>query len=402
MKTLQGTPDHIRGQRIGILTRTPKTWPARRHYILLATSRTAPGYAGAILAHAVRRAPFAPAAVSGLPPAALADLHDGDILALTPDGTVAVLWDGAQQSNGILMTERCNCRCLMCPQPPKEDAPGLDETNDRLLQLLPEIRPDTICITGGEPTLKRTRFLKTLDAITRELPQAAVDILTNGQTFADFEFARAAAECAPARTTFCISLHADTAALHNRITGSTDGFARTLRGIRNLGKLGIPVEIRFVLMRLNHDRVAEFARFVGQNFPFVVHVALMGLEMTGKALENEAQVWVEPAEYAGSLRIAIQELRRRNVPASIYNVPLCLLDRRVWPAARQSISAWKNGYLPACESCQGKTFCCGVFTTSERFSQRIRPVDPADIQPLQDYRNKYINDKIKLCGGPSE
>jgi hypothetical protein len=48
---------------------------------------------------------------------------------------------------------------------------------------------------------------------------------------------------------------------------------------------------------------------------------------------------------------------------SVYNLPLCVLARTVWPFAIQSISDWKNDYAKECEPCVEKTRCSGFFTT---------------------------------------
>ena len=47
-------------------------------------------------------------------------LTDHDILYLNPSrGEVSVLYRRHSNSNTIFLTESCNCRCIMCPQPPR-------------------------------------------------------------------------------------------------------------------------------------------------------------------------------------------------------------------------------------------------------------------------------------------
>jgi len=383
MKRFRGTPRHIKEQRIGIITRTAKPFLTRSRYVFLGDPGVGFGYVGRLTTRSPHGGIIHLPTVYDLDMSAADELRDGDIISMAPDGGVNVIWEAEGHNNCILMTERCNCRCIMCPQPPKEDIQRLDELNDRLISLLDDGYDGPLCITGGEPTLKGPRFLKTLTSIKKKMPDVSLDVLTNGQSFANFALAQTVAERMPKQTTVCVSLHADTADLHNQITGSADGFSKTIKGIRNLGRLGVPVEIRFVLNKLNSDRTPDFARFVGQNFPFVVHVALMGLEMTGEALTNADSVWVDPTDYAEDLRRGVKELRRRGVPVSVYNVPLCLLDRSLWPFARQSISAWKNAYLPACDTCRVMNECCGIFTTSGLHSPRIRAVINTEFTPLQ-------------------
>jgi hypothetical protein len=63
---------------------------------------------------------------------------------------------------------------------------------------------------------------------------------------------------------------------------------------------------------------------------------------------------------------------RMNV--SIYNHQLCVLDRRLWPLAKKSISDWKNEYLPECVGCREMSNCGGFFASAKlRYSDHIRP-----------------------------
>ena len=115
------------------------------------------------------------------------------------------------------------------------------------------------------------------------------------------------------------------------------------------------------------------AEFIFRNFPFVVHVAFMGLECTGLASTNLDQVWIDPTAYAMELRTAVLHLSRRAVPVSIYNLPLCLIPREVWRFSKNSISTWKNIFLNECNDCQMLPKCGGFFATSVKQSDHIVP-----------------------------
>jgi hypothetical protein len=107
----------------------------------------------------------------------------------------------------------------------------------------------------------------------------------------------------------------------------------------------------------------------------VEQVALMGLEMTGLARPNSAEVWVDPADYQAELSEAAHTLAGAHIATRIYNHQLCVLDRTLWPFAVQAISDWKNDYLDLCRECAVRKDCGGVFTTSgQRLSQHLRPI----------------------------
>jgi len=90
----------------------------------------------------------------------------------------------------------------------------------------------------------------------------------------------------------------------------------------------------------------------------------MGMEIIGLARDNYDAVWIDPYEYRDELSQAIRVLSRADMNVSIYNIPLCLIEKKYWSFARQSISEWKNDYLQICENCSVKSKCCGIFTTS--------------------------------------
>jgi len=114
------------------------------------------------------------------------------------------------------------------------------------------------------------------------------------------------------------------------------------------------------------------AEYIYRNFPFVSHIAFMGLETTGLAWKNVEEIWIEPEVYADQLRSAILHLKQRDLCASIYNLPFCLLPRELWEFARDSISDWKKTYVDECAKCEVRESCPGVFSTSNRQSQHLR------------------------------
>jgi His-Xaa-Ser system radical SAM maturase HxsC len=366
-----GKVKNIRSPLIGMASRTDVPFFGRQSYISIDDNRGF-GY----LAHVGNNSSKSPL----LSPSILLDqknnvdiIQDGDILRLRKDGVVDFLWRKGSMSNCLFVTSRCNCECLMCPQPPANDAENYDAVIMRVLSLLDKQGEEPVCITGGEPTLPRKRFVKYLSVLRLDHNKRRVDVLTNGQTFSDLDFAsEVAAEC-PDKTTFCTSLHADTASVHNRIVSSNVAFKKTVYGIQNLARFGLPVEIRFVLTKLNARRMVSFAEFVVKNFPFVFHVALMSLEVVGLAANNFDDVWIDPVECSNYFSEAIHVLSRAGISASIYNTPLCLLDETLWKYCRQSISDWKNSYIEICGPCILRDRCCGIFTTSARLSPNLRP-----------------------------
>ena len=299
----------------------------------------------------------------------------GDVVRVDPGrGGLTGIYRANSRSNTFLVTERCDHLCVMCSQPPKE---GDDSwLVDDLERAIPLISTDAVEIglTGGEPTLLGERFVGLLALLRDCLPHTAIHVLSNGRRFADPDFTRAVASVRHPDLVLGIPLYADLPEDHDYIVQSRGAFDETVRGLIELKRAGVGVEVRFVIHRETVDRLADLARFVARNLTFVDHVALMGLEPVGFAKTHLDRLWIDPLDYEQPLLDATLTLHRAGLAVSLYNHQLCVLDPRLHPFARQSISDWKNLYLDACDGCAERAACGGFFASSVvRRSRGITP-----------------------------
>jgi His-Xaa-Ser system radical SAM maturase HxsC len=303
-------------------------------------------------------------------------LAAGDVIAFDPGSRrFRVLFRHASKHNSFLVTERCNHYCLMCSQPPRNVKDGW--IIDEIASCIDLIDPATesIGFTGGEPLLERGRFLELLVKMRDRLPDTAVHVLTNGRAFAEDAIATAWAEIRHPNLCAGIPIYAAVDHIHDYVVQVPGAFDETVLGILRMKDKGQQVEVRVVLHAITAPRLKKTCEWFARNLPFVDHIALMGLENTGFALANQESLWIDPLDYADALTSGVQMLKAAGVPVSIYNLPLCLLDRSVWDVAVQSISDWKNAYLPICNGCEVRSRCSGFFSTGRmRSSRGIRPI----------------------------
>ena len=303
--------------------------------------------------------------------AEMGHLTDGDVVYLNPSaGTVSVLYRRLSPHNTIVPTETCNCRCLMCPQPPRnsEETAWLDVCLEAIRLMSPETT--ALGVSGGEPTMVPAGLLQIVHACRDCLPETALQVLTNGRMFNYLGFAREMGAIGHADLTFGVPIYSDLAHEHDRIVGVRGAFDETIRGIMNLRRCGGRVEIRVVAMRPNVDRLADLARFIARNLPFAEHVALMGMEPMGLARRNFERLWVDPADYQAELAAAVGELRRHRIAVSIFNEQLCVLHPPLREIAARSISDWKNVYMDECRGCAARGECGGFFESSRELHSR--------------------------------
>lgn len=302
-------------------------------------------------------------------------LEDGDVVVF--DGgrpRLHTLYRRNSKQNSLLITERCNNFCLMCSQPPK---PADDSyILDNLMEAIPLMDPGTkeIGITGGEPTLLADRFIELIRTIRNYLPDTALHVLTNGRRFSMHEVAAQVAELKHPDLMLGIPVYSDIPAIHDYVVQGDGAFDETIRGIINLKRYRQKVEIRVVIHKQTYSRLPQLADFIARNLTFVDHVALMGLEMMGFTKINLEDLWIDPVDYQRELVEATDTLARYRIPTSVYNHQLCILNERLLPFYRKSISDWKNEYMPECEGCERRSECGGFFASAKlRYSAHIKP-----------------------------
>jgi His-Xaa-Ser system radical SAM maturase HxsC len=299
----------------------------------------------------------------------------GDVIELDPiRQRVAVRYRRGDNGNVLFATERCNSYCLMCSQPPRDVEDGWRVR--QLLDLIELVDPDepSLAISGGEPTLLGDGLVDVVKRCSETLPDTHVHILSNGRLRDPSLHAKF--DGLHPNLSWGIPLYGDHYGLHDYVVQSEGAFAETLRGLYALQAARQRVEIRVVLVRPTFERLAQLARFIWRNLPFVEHVALMGIEPVGFAKAHQRDLWADPADYCEILRDAVDILDMAGIPVSLYNLPLCTIERSLWGHAAKSISTWKNDYLPACSTCSVKDRCGGFFSwvTPAWTSRAVAPI----------------------------
>lgn len=369
----RGVADGARGRILGRATRSPVDESRRGDYLRVVPRGVVPpepltGYA-AVLCEGESAVTTDSPLVHGY--ATLDFLQDEFVAAVdTHSGFTRVLYRPASLHNTLFATDHCNSNCLMCSQPPKDvDETGLMAEHLRYIDLIPN-QPDYLCITGGEPTLLKDGLVQILTRLKERFPGTLVTMLSNGRSYCYEEFARTLAAVGHPKFLTSIPLYANNAVDHDYVVQASGAFDQTVQGFYNAARYGLAVEVRVVLHKQTIPGLLPLAEFIYRNLPFVQHVAFMGLEHMGYVKKNWDLLWIDPVDYADTLEAAVRHLHHRRVNVSLYNLPLCVLPRSLWAFARQSISDFKNIYLPECEGCDVKAHCSGLFLSQETHHSR--------------------------------
>lgn len=372
MKQIQGTSYNIEDDIVGRITFGKRNLFGRSNDILVCKDSDKPafGYLATITEKTTFSTKDKPYCVVN----SVESFNDGDVVVINKKGEIIFVYEINSNHNALMATERCNHRCIMCPQPPILQEKDKTPFNLQLISLFDK-NTQEIGITGGEPTLVGDNLFTLINHIKKELPQTAISILSNGVKFADKEYAMKLAKCRHHDLQIDIPLFSDIAEEHNRIVGAKT-FYKTVQGLYNLALFRQRIGLRIVVHKQTYKRLTQFADFIYHNFPFVAQVAFMQMETTGLAKENFEELWIDPYDYNHELREAVLLLADRGMKPYIYNAQLCVLPEDIRCYAQQSISDWKDIYIEECDGCMLKGQCAGFFESNRQaHSSHIKKVE---------------------------
>lgn len=360
MKEVQGKSAGIAQTVLGRITLKPRMF-GRADYILVCEEapKRCSGWAAVIAKNA---APDCSGPLCLVP--SLEIFCEGDVAAVNPEGRVMEVYEKNSEHNALMLTEQCNHRCLMCPQPLKNEKDDLTAYNLRLIDLIDKGTRE-LGITGGEPTLVGDDLFLIIEKLKAKLPNTCLTLLTNGVKFANPEYALKLARIQHPDLQIDVPIFSDVASLHNEIVGAKT-FYRTVQGLYNLARFNQRVGLRIVLHKLTYRRLPQLAEYIYRNFPFVTQVALMQMENAGLVQDNFERLWIDPFDYNDQLKDAVLLLQQRGLRPVIYNAQLCILPVELRPFAVQSISDWKDIYITECDGCSLRGSCAGFFLSNKK------------------------------------
>lgn len=154
------------------------------------------------------------------------------------------------------LTPRCNFACVHCYCVVDDARRPQEMTTDEWRNVIDQLADAgglTITITGGDPMLRPDFF--EIARYTRER-RFVLRLLTNASFIND----RNAAELAALKPLqVSISLYGASPATYEAVTGRASFYSRAVAGIDRLHALGVPMEIKFPLLRENY---ADFPQMI--------------------------------------------------------------------------------------------------------------------------------------------
>ena len=371
MKQINGTPINITSDILGKITFKEQNIFSRKNKVLVKPNaiNIASGYAAVVTnSESVSTSQPCVSNVNDLD-----EFNEGDVVLINKKGEMVFLYEIKSLHNAIFVTERCNHKCVMCPQPPVAHEEDKTPFNLKLISLIDKHTKE-VGITGGEPTLIGDKLFDIILQIKKYLPKAGISLLTNGVKFADKDYAMKLAMCKHHDLQIDVPIFSDIAEEHNRIVGAKT-FYKTVQGLYNLALFHQRIGLRIVVHKQTYQRLPQLADYIYHNFPFVSQVAFLQMETIGNANVNFDELWIDPYDYNEELKQAVLLLSSRGVCTRIYNAQLCVLPHEIREFAVNAISDWKDTYLPECGECKLRQQCGGLFESNqEHHSTHINPI----------------------------
>ena len=287
------------------------------------------------------------------------------------------IFDVSSNENSIVVMNKCNENCVMCPCTEIWRNLDISMTVDEIMELIDYIPSDTrhLTLTGGEPTLVGYGFLKILDKINDHFDHIDIQILTNGRTFSNKQYFDELKMRIRSNMQFGIPIYGYNSTTHDSIVQTQGAFYETVSGIKKLLSCGANVELRIVVSRLNYKNMTKIAHFIVMHFTGLNSVKIMAMEMMGSAAKNREQLWIDYSEAFKASKDAIKLFLMNGIDVRLYNFPLCKVEEGYWGICSKSITSYKIEYNDSCNSCSVKSICGGVFKSTLKITNmHLEPV----------------------------
>jgi MoaA/NifB/PqqE/SkfB family radical SAM enzyme len=221
-------------------------------------------------------------------------------------------------SIGLLMTERCNARCIHCDiwkNRGKEDRPSQEQWQTLLEDLRVWLGPVQVVFSGGEALL---------NPVTIELVRYAssiklfVELLTHG-FWQDQNKIEMLVAARPGRVTISLD---GVGSVHNTVRGREGFFDRTEKTIQTLLRMRkasaphLTIRLKTVIMKQNLADVCNVARFAQRHG---VEVFYQPIEQNYNTVENplwfeESDTWPDDTQCAIAVVRELKRLKSAGLP----------------------------------------------------------------------------------------
>lgn len=216
---------------------------------------------------------------------------------------------------------------------------------------------ECIAFTGGEPTLSK-HLLKLLEFTRQKWPKKHIFLVSNGRKFSDKKYARQFLEANLGDFKVGIPVFSHNPKIHDEITKAKGSWNETMAGIKNLVELGIDVEVRIIVNKMNYREMGKTAEFIAKNLKGILRIVFINMKYTGNAFINRKKLFVRYSRVVPFVQRAADVLLENGFGVKMFHFPLCLIDKKYWDMAT-GITKQENElvFSKNCRGCSVKNIC---------------------------------------------
>jgi His-Xaa-Ser system radical SAM maturase HxsC len=221
----------------------------------------------------------------------------------------------------------------------------------------------SLCFTGGEPTLRKELF-SILKYTRKKHPDLYIFLVTNGRLFAYESFAKKLADLNLGNFMVGVALYGHKAEIHDKITRAPKSFEQTVKGIRNLIKHNIDVELRIIINKINYRTMPETAAFICDEFEGVRRVVFINMKYTGNAYVNRDKLFVRYKDSNPYVEKAVDTLLEKGIAVRMFHFPFCTIEQKYWEFSKGvTKQSTELMFVKACENCEMREECPRIWKT---------------------------------------
>jgi len=258
---------------------------------------------------------------------------------------------------------KCNNRCIFCCNCIPEKDRNRKMTTEEAFGIIDSYPSDidTIAFTTTEPTVRKD-FFDILRYTRKKLPDAEIQIMTNGRMFSYAGYTMAFRDLGLDNIKICVPIHAHNAKEHNLQTMVPGSFLQTIKGIRNLlNYTNYLIEIRVLVNGINYKHMEKIAEFIKTIDPRLNRIVFVYISITGRAEKKSRILNVKFSKSVPHLLRAV-DILEKDFDIGIYHVPLCVLPRKYRKYTR-GMTVQNNRLLfpSVCKKCNAREQCSGLW-----------------------------------------
>jgi MoaA/NifB/PqqE/SkfB family radical SAM enzyme len=231
----------------------------------------------------------------------------------------------------LLLGYECNNNCLFCVNNNERTMKLRSDTNSIKRELKEKSNEgyDTVCFSGGEPTIRND--ILDLIQYSRLRGYDEIQIITNGRMLMYQKFAHKLIEAG--LNTILFSVHGPTQGVHDGLTQVTGSFNQTMRGIDNITNLKRKEDIRLkiwsntTISKMNYFLLPDIVKMLKPKGIEICYFTFVN--PYGSALDNFDLIVPKMSDTIPYIEKTIESGKKEGITIRTEGIPFCFMTKNI-------------------------------------------------------------------------